>query len=72
MNNCPRLGKIFGCKFESRYDYLVKIDQPFESLKSGIPEPISMTINSFKTTDKVYVCDICVRCGKKVDRNDKP
>jgi len=60
MSDCPRFGKWFGgCRFEPRYDThlsdrLVKINTYCGDMEA--------------LKDKTYLVDVCVRCGKYVDR----
>lgn len=73
-DTCPRFGKWFGgCRFEPRYD----TPAPLHGLSDGFWTTI--TIDGIKAdADKVraltgapvkkYVRDVCVRCGKAVDR----
>ncbi len=66
---CGLKGNWFGgCKFEPRYDEIpvqVKSDNPLVILASS---------DSFgsPTIKKIYVCDICVRCGERVNRPQQP
>jgi hypothetical protein len=70
MSDCPRFGKLFGgCKFEARYDEppllshlmgsgmytTLKIDGKIASIDDVVPM-------------KKYVRDVCVRCGKAIER----
>lgn len=60
MNTCPLIARIFGCKFQPRFDTqwsdrLVKID----TYRGDMAE----------LKDKTYVHDICARCGKIVQRS---
>jgi hypothetical protein len=60
---CERRGKLIGgCKFESRYDRFP-------------PEPRKDMFAPYQTIDeinartkRVYVHDVCVRCGETVKR----
>jgi hypothetical protein len=63
MSCRKRLG-IFSrsCKFEPRYD----LSSPH--FPRGEVSGWGICIDDFKS--KTYVGDICVRCGKTVDRND--
>jgi hypothetical protein len=65
VNNCPKFGKLIGgCKFEPRYD--TKTGAPGE-FKTDDAELMSVFFNGLGTS-KTYVCDVCVRCGEKVNR----
>ena len=65
MTDCVRFGKWFrGCHFEARYDetsmttaeYLGDVASRVTKIHGGTPEK------------RIYVCDICTTCGKKVMR----
>jgi hypothetical protein len=59
---CPREGKfIGGCKFEPRYDLGEPDLSEFTKLTAS-PE----ALNALRT--KTYVKDVCVRCGKTIER----
>lgn len=69
MTDCPRFGKLFGgCKFEPRYD------EPSLASLFGNGLYTSMTLNGKIaliediSPKKTYVRDVCVRCGKAIDR----
>lgn len=66
MSDCRRFGKLFGgCKFVARYDYDPKdIDHYNGSITAFIELAEAMT-------KRVYVKDICVRCGKTIDRQEQ-
>lgn len=66
---CPREGKWFGgCRFEGRYD-----TQPTRKIGgdelfwSGGWETQARLVQSQRKM--TYVRDVCVRCGKTVERN---
>ncbi|MFL9904689.1 hypothetical protein PQR71_42290 [Paraburkholderia fungorum] len=62
-NECPRAGKLFGgCKFEARFDRI-----PPEQRKD-IFAPYQMIEEINARTKRIYVHDVCVRCGKTVKR----
>jgi hypothetical protein len=63
MNDCPRVGWMFGCKFEPRYD----LSAPDVSRFKKIDGPVAPVLEATKA--KTYVCDVCVRCGKTIERN---
>ncbi len=60
---CPRRDKWFrGCRFEPRYDKGVA-DIEKVSCRGVSPDVVLEAL-----TPKTYVADICVVCGKVVDR----
>jgi hypothetical protein len=60
---CKRSDKLIGgCKFEGRYDRV-----PPEQRKD-ILEPWQSIGEINARTKRIYVRDVCVRCGKTVDR----
>lgn len=65
MTECERKGKwIRGCSFKARYDMGVADLSQFKTI-SGISEE---AIEAFRP--KTYVHDVCVTCGKVVDRSN--
>lgn len=68
MSDCPRLGRLNGCKFEPRYDTVSAVTPTFDAIFfSGVGAQPKSTPER-----KTYVHDICVRCGKVVKREPKP
>lgn len=66
-SKCPRFGKMFrGCKFEARYDTMPPGSLDGGSMSGNDPDCISAFFHGL--TRKIYVHDICVRCGYKVLR----
>jgi len=64
MSDCPKQGKWFGgCKFEARYDLGVPDLSQFASIERGMT---SKVLEQFRK--KTYVRDVCVTCGKTIDR----
>jgi len=62
---CPREGRwIGGCKFEPRYDLGQADFSAFTSLKGH-----DVVELADKLRKKTYVKDVCVRCGKTVERS---
>lgn len=67
-DNCPRRGKwIRGCRFQPRYD---------SGKPKGIPEDHLFWYNRSDrvsalraTAPKTYVRDVCVTCGRVIDRS---
>lgn len=66
---CPRLSRIFrGCRFEPRYDEL--------ALPEGIAATVAQAVAYGPMTageaqalkPSHYVRDICIRCGRTVER----
>lgn len=63
MTDCPRLGKWFGCRFQPRFDKSEpKIDHSFQYTGSAGAE----RLEQFRQV--TYVRDVCVRCGKTIER----
>lgn len=63
MTDCPRFGKLFnGCKFEERFD-----EQP-NGYKLTEASGFDAAAIHHMTHFKIYVHDICIRCGKTVKR----
>lgn len=59
-HNCKKQGH----KFEARYDY--KYDYKFPDLMEGVTRVSGYRIEDVK--EKVYICDICIYCGKTIYR----
>lgn len=73
MTDCPRFGKLFGgCKFESRYDASAHgpeadaIAAALERIVFGSDQTEALA--QLRSDDKTYIRDICIRCGKTVER----
>ena len=63
MTDCPRAGRWFGgCKWEARFD-----EVPNEGEMSFSPQSCSDQIRAM-LYHRVYVRDICVRCGETKER----
>lgn len=66
MNDCPRFGKWFGgCHFKPRYD------RPAERFATELHFVEMMSAEQIKAAQPqptVYVRDVCVRCGKTIER----
>lgn len=63
MSDCARFGKLLGgCKFVARYDSEPKDIGQYNGSISAFRELAEAM------TKKVYVKDICVRCGKTIER----
>ena len=64
-NDCPRAGRwIGGCKFEPRHDRVPTAtgEDAFWIIESKLQY----------LKKRVYVRDICVRCGKTIERKEPP
>jgi hypothetical protein len=60
---CTHAGKMFGgCKFEARYDRI-----PPEQRKD-VFAPWQSTNEINARTKRIYVHDVCIRCGEMVKR----
>ena len=65
---CSRLGALFGgCRFEARYDLGPADISGFESIKGN---GASSFLEKLRT--KTYRGDVCVRCGKTVNKGETP
>mgnify|MGYP001618447839 FL=1 len=66
MNDCPRLGRLIGgCKFEARYDKSEpKINGNFTY--HGMQGSARLE----QLRQLTYVRDVCIRCGRTVNRTD--
>lgn len=63
-NNCKGgFGKIFGHKFKPRFSEKTCFN---DVLAKRITH--SDNVESLKESEKTYVCDVCVRCGKIVKK----
>jgi hypothetical protein len=65
VTNCPRAGKLFGCKFGPRYD----TGAPTIGYKPSMVDnstDIARVLNASKVV--TYVRDVCERCGKTIER----
>lgn len=68
---CERVGKWFGCQFQARYNYgapVVAAIQAMPALQSFI---LTLTdVRALETLrSRTYIRDICIRCGKTVERS---
>lgn len=61
-NTCPRAGKwIGGCNFEARHDCIPTV---------SAEDAFWLAINKINATHKrIYVRDVCTRCGKTIERS---
>ncbi len=67
MTDCPRRDAWFrGCRFEPRYDLgepcVTKVQSPFAGQSAKIIET---------SKPRTYVRDVCVTCGRTVEREGK-
>ena len=75
MNKCIGIfGKIFGHKFQPRYNEKIippkeSEAQLFLSTRSVILDGDNTILNSLKRIEKEYKGDVCVRCGLIVNEN---
>lgn len=64
MNACPRLGRWRGCKFRPRYDQTVSEHAAqICAIAAAAGQTVSVPM------DSAYVRDVCIRCGKAVQRS---
>jgi hypothetical protein len=69
MVDCPRFGKWFGCRFEPRYDEPPLLSHIFgDGMFSSIKIDGKMQTIEDLIPMKKYIRDVCVRCGKVVER----
>lgn len=73
---CDRRGKFFGgCKFEPRYDEPVISDHEREMGRGqweAMPGTTKIRWVLVHLGDRIYVHDVCVRCGKTAVRPPPP
>lgn len=62
MTDCPRSGKLFGCKFRGRMDKTGAVDA------RGYAGPVDAEMVNAMKSQWTYVRDVCERCGKTVER----
>lgn len=62
--SCPREGRLIGgCKFQARYD--AKLPSALQAISVTLPiEAI------YAMKDRVYIRDVCTRCGKTIERDE--
>lgn len=68
MTNCPRAGKLFGCRFRSRYD-LGPATPNFRPTGDCSEHLIEAMLRLSRP--QTYVRDVCERCGKTIEREGK-
>lgn len=66
MTNCPRAGKLFGCKFTGRFETVPPSPEMVAELRGELP--VVFTADIIAASAKAYVRDVCQRCGKTVER----
>jgi hypothetical protein len=73
MSDCPQFGKLIGgCKFEARYDEPLAFSG---LLAPGMFTKFEAKVNGENVSAedllpmRKYVRDVCVRCGKVVERS---
>lgn len=62
MSDCPRAGKwIGGCNFEARHDRIPTVNGE---------EALWLFTDKLNAMQKrIYVRDVCTRCGKTIERS---
>jgi hypothetical protein len=71
---CPRAGKLFGgCKFEARYDEPEPSTDVFARCFGTvfIETMDADQIKAMRSSMRRYVRDICVRCGRTIERDSE-
>jgi hypothetical protein len=64
-NDCPRAGHwIGGCKFEARYDRIPPSDKATARFEWRLDAGPILD----RMAKKIYVRDVCTRCGKTIER----
>jgi len=63
--DCPRAGKLFGCKFRPRYSVQDAMTPSFDFLAFSSTPPPRPTPRKSR-----YVRDVCERCGRTIERID--
>lgn len=66
---CPNANRFFlSCKFEPRYDVKEVDVEKFNELNLaiGVDESTAEVIKAF--AEKIYIGDVCVKCGTFVKR----
>jgi len=72
MADCPRFGKFFrGCLFAGRYDSIAPSADVIAAMRSivdsgQLENEIAGALEALSSS--TYVRDICIRCGKTVER----
>lgn len=64
--NCPRVGKMFGCKFEPRYSSKT-IAPTAEQIDCLSPPVLAHELTALRTVEEIYEGDVCVRCGRRAE-----
>lgn len=71
-NDCKRAGRwIGGCEFKARYDV-----RPSELVSSVVAEISRASDDAVRSIlngniERIYVRDVCTRCGKTIERGEK-
>lgn len=66
MNKCIGIGKLLGHKFEARYSY----SEPKQDVKISNSSAEDIVNMLEATKSKTYKCDVCVRCGEVINKED--
>jgi hypothetical protein len=72
MADCPRFGKFFrGCLFVGRYDSIAPSAEVIAAMQSivdsgQLENEIAEALETLSSS--TYVRDVCIRCGKTVER----
>ena len=69
---CPREGRwIGGCRFEPRYDYAPISPDEREWITANFLAAFDRLNGMRNMRTKVYVRDVCIRCGKTIERSER-
>ena len=65
---CPNSGRFFGCRFEARYDTAAADGEAVVNVirEVGTDDDMEAAFDALRS--RAYVRDICVRCGRAVER----
>jgi len=64
MISCEKQGKLFGCRFQPRYEKVTPSADQIEALANGDSMFISADAE-YLIVDR-YLGDVCIRCGRTV------
>jgi hypothetical protein len=69
MDECLGWGRTFGHKFQPRYSVVDAPPKIPEKVEGGLAlSSLAGIIEAATRRERIYECDVCVRCGKIVQR----